>query len=174
MTFTKLFFPWDNPFIITGTCEVMPRADEAIIATTATTGLTDRSTTVLLYNIQRYQQTCYMHSLPTVPVFSAPNSVVDPDPYNFGLLGFSWIRIRIRHYFVWIRILPSTSKKIYIQKEVSKKNLKTKLIFCWHLVRHWRKKQNPDPYQNVTDSQHCFRVLCFKSCLGVLELSSGT
>jgi hypothetical protein len=50
------------------------------MATTATTGLTDRSTTVLLYNIQRYQQTCYMHFLPTVPVFSAPNSVVDPDP----------------------------------------------------------------------------------------------
>jgi hypothetical protein len=65
----------------------MPRADEAIMATTATTGLTDRSTIILFYKIQQYQQTCYMHFLPTVPVFSASNGVVDPDPYDFGPPG---------------------------------------------------------------------------------------
>jgi hypothetical protein len=33
------------------------------------------------------------------------------------------------------------------------KNLKKKLIFCWHLVSHWRKKQDPDPdpYVSGTD-----------------------
>ncbi len=96
---------------------------------------------------------------------------------NSCFLTVLWIRmfwgptwIRIRHYFVRIRILPSTSKKVrktlistilwllvdflsmktevYLQKVIRKKTSKTKLIFRWHLVSHWwkkSKKQDLDP-----------------------------
>jgi hypothetical protein len=42
--------------------------------------------------------------------------------------------------------------------------IRKKLLFCWHLVSHGQKKQDPDrwygspdpdSYQNITDSQHC-------------------
>ncbi len=60
--------------------------------------------------------------------------------------------------------------------KMSPQKLKSKkLIFCWHLESHWRKKQDPDPepdvtqwygspdpYQNVTDPQNRDTVMCFK------------
>jgi hypothetical protein len=58
---------------------------------------------------------------------------------------------------------------MYLQKVISKK-----IIFCWRLEGYWRKEQDPeldpnqdplviygsadpdlDPYQNVTDPEHC-------------------
>ncbi len=66
-----------------------------------------------------------------------------------GSVCFWTYRIRIRHYFVRIRILPSTGQKIY---------------FCWswNLVSHWRKKQDPeaDPDQlvSVTDPRIRIRI----------------
>ncbi len=39
---------------------------------------------------------------------------------------------------------------MYLQKVISKKPLK-KPIFCWHLVCHWRKKQDPDSWVSDTD-----------------------
>ncbi len=34
-----------------------------------------------------------------------------------------------------------------------KKNLREKIIFCWHLQDHWRREQDPDldPYVSGTD-----------------------
>jgi hypothetical protein len=55
---------------------------------------------------------------------------------------------------------------MYLQKEISKKTLKKKHIFCWRLVSHWQKKsririrksavriRTQDPWQNVTNPQH--------------------
>jgi hypothetical protein len=56
----------------------------------------------------------------------------------------------------------------------SNKNKKTWILFCWHLecpeekrrirsriripiVNQWYESADPDPYQNVTDPQHCWK-----------------
>jgi hypothetical protein len=49
----------------------------------------------------------------------------------------------------------------------SLRNYQKNLIFCWHLESHCRKEQdpdpdgskNPDPFQNVTETEHSIRPL---------------
>ncbi len=59
---------------------------------------------------------------------------------------------------------------------MSRINVKTKIVFCWHLEGQWRKKQDPDPdplvrgmdpririripLQNVMDPEHWSEVSC--------------
>ncbi len=114
-------------------------------------------------------------------------SVQDPYLYILGLLNPH----PVCNLFVLIRILPSTSKKIkknldlycfvtslwlFIFKEWCKckrnkhKSLEKKNNFCLRLEGHWRKEQDPhplvtsmDPYQNVTDPEHCLTGLWLRS-----------
>ncbi len=57
---------------------------------------------------------------------------------------------------------------MYLQEEISKRNLGRKLIFCWYLESLSAKNRririrnsvygskDPDPCQNVRDPEHCF------------------
>jgi hypothetical protein len=73
-----------------------------------------------------------------------------------------------------IRIHPSSSKKskknlvstvlwllydfLSLKNDVNVPSIsrkKKKTYLCWFLENHWRKVQDPDPYQNVRDPQHC-------------------
>jgi hypothetical protein len=68
--------------------------------------------------------------------FGPPGPGSSTDPELFGLR---------------IRILPSTSKKIWkplwlLNDLLSlKTDVNVELVFCWHLESHWRKGQDPDP-----------------------------
>ncbi len=91
-----------------------------------------------------------------------------------GSVGFicfwvSWIRIRICHYFygsgsfyqqakklgkilistIFLLLLDFLSLKTNVnvpsKGNTQKRPWEKKLTFCWHLVRHWRKKQDPNP-----------------------------
>jgi hypothetical protein len=77
------------------------------------------------------------------------------------------------HYFEGIRILPSTRKKsnnflpMKTDKNGPSKSNKQKtylknlffLSSSQHPLRKKTESANPDPYQNVTDPQHCLKVL---------------
>ncbi len=64
-------------------------------------------------------------------------NVVDPDPYVFGPPGSGSFHHQEK----------KSKKKTYVNvssKSNKQKNLE-KNAFCWHLVSHWRKKQDLDP-----------------------------
>ncbi len=48
-------------------------------------------------------------------------------------------------FFLYLTKDVNVPPKIYKQKKIN---------FCSHLEGHWRKKQDPDRYQNITDLQH--------------------
>ena len=97
-----------------------------------------------------------------------PDLDPDPDPYRIRIFGASRIQIRIRHYFVQIRILPSTSTSIlwlffdFLSVKVISKNTYFLLSLCQPLkkkagsgpINQWYRSADPDPYQNITDPQH--------------------
>ncbi len=68
-----------------------------------------------------------------------------------------------------------TDVNVPTESNMSKK-LGKKLIFCWHLERHWRKRRiririqctygsnNPDPSENVMDPEHCQLRCFFQNC----------
>ncbi len=77
---------------------------------------------------------------------------------------------------------------MYLQAVISRKNVLTKIVFCWHLEGQWRKKQDsdpgsgsgsisqrhgsagPDPLQNAMDPEHrCHENFCW----GFLHESSS-
>jgi hypothetical protein len=76
--------------------------------------------------------------------------------------------------FLWVRFDFFSLKKAdvnVLSKSIEPKNFLNKNFFCWNLVSHWQKNKiriririwnvsqwyesaDPDPYQNVTESQH--------------------
>ncbi len=75
---------------------------------------------------------------------------------------------------------------MYLQKVTSRKSCVKKLVFCWHLEGQWRKKQNPDPgsgsisqrhgsadpdpHQNVMDTEHCLQQPKYSMVPGMVRL----
>ncbi len=58
----------------------------------------------------------------------------------------SWFLLFCDFFYLWKLLnLPSKSnQQIKLGKKLSKE-----LIFCWHLVSHWRQKQDPEPNPQI-------------------------
>jgi hypothetical protein len=80
-------------------------------------------------------------------VSSVTDPQPDPDPYVFGPLG-SRTDQQAKKKTTDVSV-PAESTVI------SKITYLKNYFFCWHLESLCKKEQDPDPYQNVTDPEHC-------------------